>query len=296
MYERLIYQNANGGEIEFSPRLATLYHTNAPKDVTGLRDVSAQVLTSSTLGQDGATYESSYIKSRDITIKGKIRTLNRDEQKRAMRELDHVLNPKVQGKLIYLYGDYRREIICYAETAPQYKAGASWPEYTIDLLCPSPFWLEATPSYEAISTWEGGFEFPLPDGLELAEGWEVGGRTENIIVTVQNAGDVECGVTVQFTALGAVSTPQILNIITGEYIKVNTSMQAADVIEVSTHYGNRKATLIRGDTRTNIFRLVDSGSTFFQMDVGANLFKVAAASGIADLDTTVIYSNQYLGV
>ena len=50
-----------------------------------------------------------------------------DEQKRAMRELDHVLNPKVQGKLIYLYGDYRREIICYAETAPQYKAGASWP-------------------------------------------------------------------------------------------------------------------------------------------------------------------------
>lgn len=296
MYERLIYRNDKGGEIELSPYAATIYHVNVPQDVTGLRDVKAKVQTSSTLGQDGATFESSYIESRDITIKGHIRTLNAQKQREAMRALDHVLNPKNAGTLIYQYGDFTRSITCHAETAPQYKAGKSWPEYTIDLVCPSPFWVEEAQTYQEISTWEGYFEFPEPGGLELAAGWEIGGRLANIIVTVPNAGDVDCGLTIQFTALGSVTNPRLLNVVTGEFMQLTTSMQGGDIIEVTTHYGNRRATLIRNGVRSNVFRTVSSGSTFMQLAVGDNLFKVEAGTGYADLDVSVIYSNQYLGV
>lgn len=296
MYERLIYRNDKGGEIELSPYASTIYHVNVSQDVTGLRDVKAKVQTSSTLGQDGATFESSYIESRDITIKGHIRALNGDAQKTAMRALDHVLNPKNAGTLIYKYGDFTRSIACHAETAPQYKASTSWPEYTIDLVCPSPFWVEEAQTYQEISTWEGYFEFPEPGGLELAAGWEIGGRLANIIVTVPNAGDVDCGMTIQFTALGAVTNPKLLNVVTGEYMQLATTMQGGDVIEVTTHYGNRRATLIRNGERSNVFRTVSSGSTFLQLAVGDNLFKVEAGAGYADLDVAVMYSNQYLGV
>ena len=57
--------------------------------------------------------------------------------------------------------------------------------------CLNPFWREETETREDIATWIGGFEFPVPDGLELYDGWEIGYRQPSLIVNVYNSGDVK---------------------------------------------------------------------------------------------------------
>lgn len=291
--EKLYYQNERGDRIELSP--FALYHVNISKDVTGLRDVSAKVRTSSTMGQDGASYESTYIEAREITIKGNIRQRDRKKQREAQRKLNHVLNPKYRGELVYSFADVERRITCYAESAPEYKETPNWPQFTIDLICPSPFWEEMTGESIPLSEWEGYFEFPEPQGLELTDGWEIGGRSANLIVTVPNEGDVDSGMTIRFTSLGSVTNPAIRNVVTDEYMRLNIKMERGDVIEVTTQYGSKRATLYREDAAENIFRTVDSGATFLQLAVGDNLFRVEADEGLIDLDASVSYSNQYLG-
>ena len=138
--------------------------------------------------------------------------------------------------------------------------------------------------------------FDSVDGLEIGEEWEIGYRMPELIVTVDNAGDTVCGVTIRFAAAGDVDTPKLLNVVTGEYVQLNLAMVRGDVAEVTTKYGNKRATLYSGGEESNIFRLVDSGSSFLQLDVGEEMFKVEALSGIDDLDVTIKYNNQYLGV
>ena len=289
--QRLLYTNQNGESIELSP--LSVYSTNVSEDVTGLSDVSAKVNTVQAIGQDGVTWASTIIQQRDITIKGRIN--ERDVARKGIyrRGLNHVLNPKYKGRLEFIHGDFRRQIACFPEKAPMYSGDRYYDLYTIDLVCPSPFWEEVTSSSVSVSSWESGWEFPF----EIDDaGFIFGNKSLGVTVYVTNSGDTECGMSVKFTALGPVTNPELLNIRTGEFLRVNTSMIAGDQIIINTHYGNKTAHLIRDKQACPIFRYIDADSTFFMLDLGTNAFQAGAEFGAGDLDITITYSNQYLGV
>lgn len=295
MYEQLFYENEKGEKIEFSPY--STFHTSVKRNVSGLRDVSARIITSETAGMDGASYEGTQIEMRDIEITGWIRRNNLDEQKRLARQLNKIMNPRFSGTLIYQYGDYRRYIKCHPETAPAYKYDAgTWTEFNIVLKCPWPYWQEETERTAEITSWMGGMIFDAEEGLEIAEDWEIGYRMPELIVAVENDGDTPIGMTVRFAANGDVETPKILDVETGEYIKLNLSMVKGDVVEVTTGFGDKRVMLHSGGETTNIFRMLEAGSTFLQLDVGTTRYKVEAASGIEDLDVSLKYRNIYTGV
>jgi len=293
MVERLYYKNQNGWVTEFS--VFSDFHVNVSRDVDGLNDVDNKINATTTIGQDGETFVSSTIEPRDIHITGHLRAPALARQVQLRQRLNHALSPKQRGELLYVCGDLRRHIFCYPETAPNYTPG-KLPTFAILLRCPSPYWQGETTEEVRIAEWEGLMEFDETDGLQLGDNWEIGSRTGELIVNVENKSDVDCGMTIVFVAEGSVTNPMLMNVETLAYVKLNVSMQDGDRIEVTTAYGQKTAVLIRAGVRTSIFRLLHQDTTFLQVRVGENLFLCDADENAGNLTASILFSGQYLGV
>lgn len=293
MRPRLIYTNERGESIEFST--ASKYHVNI-SDVKGLSDVRNVIYSTSAMGQDGDTYLGYRIQSRDIEIVGYINERDKQAAHLLKRELNRTLNPQHGAMLTYIFGDFKRVIHCRIDSAPIYSKSPILERFTVNLNCLNPFWREESETIEDIASWIGGFEFPLPDGLELNENWEIGYREPSLIVNVFNKGDVKSGLKVEFRALGTVTNPMLLNVNTREYLKLNIEMNAGDILTVSTGYGEKAAKLNRGGIISDAFRYIDIDSTYLQITAGANLFRYSADSNEASLEVTIYHNNLYLGV
>lgn len=215
--EKLIYTNERGESIEFSP--ASSYHVNF-KDVTGLSDVRNAIYSTNSMGQDGDTYLGYRIESRDIDIVGYIKERDKQAAQNLRRKLNRILNPQYEATLTYVFGDFRRVIGCKIDDAPIFKRKPIFEQFTVSLSCLNPFWREETETREDIATWIGGFEFPVPDGLELYDGWEIGYRQPSLIVNVYNSGDVKSGIRIEFRAIGAVTNPVLLVPFTEEHARL----------------------------------------------------------------------------
>lgn len=291
--EKLIYTNARGESITFSP--ASIYHTNA---VTGLSDVKNTLYTVNALGQDGDTYLGNRIECRDITITGSLATRDKTEAQTLRRQLNHVLNPHQTATLTYIDGDFQRVIDCHVNCAPTWSRLAVFQDFTIMLVCHNPFWREPSETKTGIATWIGGLEFVSPEGLEIPDDgtWQIGWREPSRIVNVYNSGDVGGGIRIEFLATGTVQNPLLRNVNTGEFVQVNHTMEAGDVLTVSTYYGEKAVTLTRDRVETNAFRYLDPDSSYLQLEVGDNLFYYDADDNADGLEVSIYHNNQYLGV
>jgi hypothetical protein len=302
MTELLTYTNGRGESVEFSP--ASRYHANM-KDVSGLSDVSTENYTISSMGQDGDTFIGNRINSREIEIVGHIKSRDKAETQSLRRWLNHVLNPQAGGLLAYDLNGYRRVISCRVDSAPLFnRRSPIYEQFTVNFLCPHPFWREEHETATDVAAWIGGMEFPIrgpddqPDGLELFEdeSWEIGYRMPSMIANVANLGDVRAGMRVEFRALGDLANPSLLNVETGEFIQINMAMQPDDVLTVSTGYGEKGAALRRNGIESDAFRYVDVDSTYLQLEPGDNFLRYNAETGFDNLEITIYHSNYFLGV
>lgn len=291
--EKLTYTNERGESIIFSR--ASSYHVNF-KDVSGLSDVRNAIYSINSMGQDGDTYLGNRIESRDIEIVGYIKERDKTQLQALRRSMNRILNPQYTATLTYEFGSFRRVIGCTIDNAPAFVRKPIFEQFTVQLTCLNPFWREEAETREDVATWLGGFEFPEPDGLELYDGWEIGYRQPSLIVNVYNSGDVKAGIRIDFRALGAVTNPQLLNVNTQEYIKLNLEMEAGDVLTVSTGYGEKSVTLKRGGVTSDAFRYLDVDSSYLQLAVGDNLFRYSAAANTENLEVSIYHNNFYLGV
>jgi hypothetical protein len=241
--------------------------------------------------QDGAFYISSTLDMRNITIEGQILSASTDESFAFRRQLLQIFTPKLRGTLIYR----DRQISCIVEEAGFSQGNISRaPQFFISLLCPSPFFEALDHIREELASWQGNFIFPLE--IKAPPGLEMGIRQPSQIIEIDNIGDVPCGCEVVFKALGTVSTPELLNIVTGEFIKINETMVAEEEIHVFTHFAGKHVTTILGTVTSNAFSLLDVGSTFLQLAAGANTLRYDAADNIDLLEVSIFYRPQFLGV
>lgn len=291
--EKLTYTNERGESVVFSH--ASSYHVNF-KDVSGLSDVRNAIYSTNSMGQDGDTYLGYRIESRDIDIVGHIKERDKNAAQSLRRTLNRILNPQYEATLTYEFGDFKRVIGCKIDDAPIFKRKPIFEQFTIQLSCLNPFWREEAETREDIATWIGGFEFPVPDGLEITDGWQIGYRQPSLIVNVYNSGDVKSGIRIEFRALGALSNPQLLNVDTQEFIKLNIDLEAGDVLTVSTGYGEKAVKLRRGGAELDAFRYLDVDSSYLQLAVGDNLFRYSAEENAENLEVSIYHNNLYLGV
>lgn len=285
--EKLIYTNERGESIIFSH--ASVYHLN---EVNGISDVRNTIYTINSAGQDGDTYLGNRIESREIEIVGSIKERDKGRMHEFRRKLIRVLNPQYAATLTYEYGDFKRVIDCKTDGALVFSRKAIFQDFTVQLLCPNSLWRRENETRDDIATWFGCFAFPV----EIPHDWEIGTRKPSLIVNVYNDGDVKTGIRAEFRALGVVENPSLLNVDTQEFIKLNITLEAGDVLSVSTGCRKKKVTLKRRGIVTNAFRYMDVDSTYLQLAEGDNLFRYDAESNLENLEVSIYHNDLYLGV
>jgi len=240
--------------------------------------------------QDGAFYISSTLDMRYITIEGSVLANNTDDAFEYRRHLLKIFTPKQRGTLIYR----DRQISCIVEEAGFSQGNiARTPMFFISLLCPSPFFEALETIRKELASWQGKFSFPL----EIVEpGIEFGIRQPSQIITIENEGDVSCGCEIVFKALGSLSNPELMNVYTGEFIRINATMSAGERFHVYTHFAGKRVTRIIGIAQSNAFSLLDIGSTFLQLTPGSNTLRYDTADNMDLLEVNIYYRPQYLGV
>ncbi len=290
---KLIFTNSKGESVElFSPPYRLIRFD-------GLGDVSASHSTQKSPYQDGSTLINTTLDSRHPEIELKITGRDKTDLARNRRKLTRAFNPKLgEGILKRVSEDGVHKLKAIAESIPYYPDGTGNRSRTsqkalINLYCPNPYWQDADTTKNEIAIWRGSFEFPME---LLEEGIEMGYREPSLIVNVFNSGDVPCGMKIQFKALATVVNPSLFNVNTREYFKINKTMEAGEVVTVTTHFQNKRVELNKNGVISNAFNWIDFQSTFLQLDVGDNLLRYDASSGLDNLEVSIYHTPMYLGV
>ena len=240
--------------------------------------------------QDGAFYISSTLDMRNITLEGTVMASAVDEAYAHRKLFLRVFTPKQQGTLFVL----DRKISCVVEEAGFTASSRERaPKFFVSLLCPSPFFETLEEVREELAMWTPLFQFEL----EIPEsGMEFGIRQPSQIITVDNIGDVPCGCQINFKALGTVSNPELMNVDTGEVLRLNTTMAAGEELRVYTHFAGKRVVLVTGQTESNAFSQLDTNSTFLQLGTGRNTLRYDAAANMDLLEVSIYYHPLFLGV
>lgn len=240
--------------------------------------------------QDGAFFISSTLDMRNITLEGTVMADTVDEAYELRKRLLRIFSPKLQGTLVVR----DRQISCVVEEAGFTASSRERaPNFFISLLCPSPFFETLEEVREELAMWEPLFDF----ALEIPQsGFEFGARQPSQIITVDNIGDVPCGCQIIFKALGTVANPELMNVETGEYVRINKAMNSGEELHVFTHFAGKRVVSIVGQSESNAFSLLDTGSTFLQLANGQNTLRYSAAVNMDLLEVSIFYRPQFLGV
>jgi len=278
-YEKVTYINEVGESISLTYSFPYFF-----QELSGVDGITAEVIRVQSIGQDGSTVTNVRLMNRELTLTGAIKGKSKEEIAAYRARLLRVFFPKSKGKIIYEYGNIKRQIECQVEVGPKFSKQQTfkYQNFIIDILCPDPYWTEIEPISFRLASFEGGFSFPMSFPINFGQ---VGTK-----MIVNNPGDTKAPVFLKLT--GKLVNPAIKNTTIGAEIKINRTIEAEDVLEIGTEYGN-KYVRINGE---NAFHYVDENSDFFSLRVGENQLEYTAAESDANSSCILSFYPKYSGV
>lgn len=289
MAEKVTFINSRGQSVELTNRRPFLLQS-----VDGKGDVEADVQMQKAPFQHGNSYIGSQLQSRPLALAVSILTDSKVGLLEKQQYLASVFNPILgEGRLIYENGNTKREIQAVSENIPVFPTGSDnkghrFQRTLINLICPSPFWVEGD-NVEQLVNWEGGLQFPLELPTFFAE------QSENKDKIILNKGDVETPLFIIFH--GPASAPiKVINHTTNEFIEVNQNLLEGEKLEINTSFGRKKVTKVLSDgTQQNAFHFISLDSTFIQLAHGNNLIGYMTG-GYDSAGVSISWKNRYLSV
>ncbi|WP_284037465.1 phage tail family protein [Neobacillus sp. 114] len=286
--QRLLFTNSRGKTVELGDNPPFIL-----SKIDGLGDVEAENQTQKAPYQDGSTYIDSLLNERIISMEISILAPSKGELSETRRHFSSVFSPKHgEGFLQYIYGNEIKTIKAVPEHVPIYPSGKdnrfdNLQMSIVTLKCANPHWMDLIETEKPLTAWLGKFEFPFEFPVEFGE------RANR--ATLVNDGDVSTPVTIDF--YGPATNPTVTNETTGEYIKVNRSLGAGDVLEVSTEFGNKTVEIVSADgNRTDVFNYIDLDSSFFQLLTGENEISFSSDDAESSGYVEIRYKNRYLAI
>ena len=281
----LILENAAGDQLTFG--------MNSPFTVTeiqGLNPPSSIINTSQMALMDGAKYNSSKMDVRNLNVAFAIEydaAKNRIEVFKVLKSKQWIkFYYSGQYRQVYIEGYIQSIDIAYFEMKQI---------VTCAILCPDPYFKEAQIIVDELQSIISAFHFPFSSTADPQLVFSY--FSNDVGLTVENDGDVECGMIIELYARSAVSDPKIFNYVTQDFIGLDFDMQAADQINIDTRQGQKSATLLRSGVESNIFNSVIKGSTWLQLAAEGSTFVYEVGSGsVNDLLITFKHNNLYEGV
>lgn len=115
-------------------------------------------------------------------------------------------------------------------------------------------------------------------------------------VTINNPGDVDTPVRIVF--LGGSTNPSITNLTTGQIIKVNREIASANILEITTGYGNKRVWIYDAEgNKVNASHYIDSDITeYWSLVPGENELAYDADSGTDSAQVIVYWTPRLSGV
>lgn len=246
-----------------------------------------QVSTSSS-GQDGATYVNTYLTARELEISFDIIATESKPLYTLRREIINKLSPKYGvGKLRYVYGDKDVHMKCAVSSVAFADHGSKISTVLVRLKAFDPYFIDSAQSTCALKFVESLLIFPVTFPCVF------GAHANSGIVT--NIGDAPAPVRIRF--YGGVTDPAFSNCTTGETIRIYGTIAENEILEIDTAYGVKSITLISSDgTRTNAFAWLDPHSVLWSLPVGESEIEYSAASDSDNSYGELVYYNRYVGV
>lgn len=258
--------------------------------IEGIGGAPAEIQTQSAPYQDGSTYIDVVLGPRHLDVEGMIWSLRSDEIMDRRQKLVRVLNPKFGvGTLRIEIGDTVREIDAIADSSPVFPDRGSAPiqRFTVSFVCPDPAWRNPSEEVWTLASFVGGISFPISFPLSFG--------TVGQELDIEHRGDLETPVFIRM--IGPLKNPVLENETTGERITITQELEAGEVLEINTAFGQKSVTII--DTvgnRSNGFHYVSPDSVFWQMIPGVNRISYAATEESSSSAVTLSFFHRFSGV
>lgn len=291
--QKLKIVNCLGESIEFGMHAPFLL-----SHIEGLGIATIEACQTQAVGMDGSTVHDILLDDRFILSRITIVCDSREELYEKRRQVMRILNPKLYNSLtqkrgeltLYYTNDYKTyRIFAYVESSPDFKERiAHCGVADVTLKCSNPYFLDEKDTKRKLKYFEGGLAFPITFVTKFAEA----GYSK----IINNVGDVEVPVILEY--IGAAENPIITNETTGEYIKVNRTLEEGQKLVINTAEGEETVDIVSADgTKTNVFNWIDPLTTFFKLIQGENKITYSADNEVnQDVIVNVIYANKYVGV
>jgi hypothetical protein len=294
----------------------------AIKSIDGLGPSKANINTTELASNDGAIYNSSKIRYRNIVLTFIFLENSTIEETRL---LSYKYFPVKHEVTLAIETDNRNcKITGYVESNEP-SIFNKQETCTISLICPDPFFYSVKDVDTTFYGTDPNFEFPF-DSEANYDFWKwdefsfVDGVIEKPIGdypiefgiinnltkgVIYYAGDVETGMTITIHSLGDATGLVIYNILTRETMAIDddkltaltgSGIQAGDDIIITTSKGKKGIVLLRDGVTTNILNVLKRPIDWFQLSKGENVFVYDAETGLTNLQFNITSNTVYEGV
>jgi len=264
----------------------------------GFDKLETQIVTSQGYDQDGAYVLNDYILPRDMEIKGQVKADTTEQMRTIKDRIFNLFLPKKNIMINHYYGGKNRIITARVEDTPAFTFSnvSSIENYTVRLLAADPYWKDPVETLVSIANMTGGFHFPLR--IPKDTGVTFGIKSAILIADAYNRSSVKIGMRFVFIANGTVTNPQLFNINTREFFKLNCVMSPGEKITVQTGIDKTVTRNVSGIESDYIGKIdiAGGGNTFLELDPGDNLLRYGADGGEDMLEVRLYYQNKYIGV
>ena len=271
------YVNENGDSITFD--YAGGFLISKP---SGIDTLSVSLSQAQGIDQVGATIQSTNIQPRPVTIVG---CLVGDAQAVNKNKLLSVVRPDIGGKLYA--DDYYLSV--YPTATPVIEPKDRLARFQFSMLAPYPYWCRDDSASATLSGVQKLFKLPC----NFSKTYRFGELMQTQFMNVANHGQVPIPYTATFVAKGDVVNPKITNATTGKFLLVKKTLVSGERLAVEiTHERTYVTSSVDGDCRGAL----SLTSNLFRLDVGDNVLKPEAASGLDNLQVDVDFAMEIVGI
>lgn len=278
-------ENTKGQILQLSQNESLYQITN----IEGLTPPNANIFTTPIVNTDGENFKSSKLEMRNLIITIKI-------------------NGEVEKNRIALYQFFRTSKLCkvyysndsrdvYVEGYCESFEGELFSqsqEMQISIVCPNPYLKDIETIVHDFSKMVAMFTFPFSideQGVVLSD------LQSQKITSVVNTGEIATGLLITMNALkDGIENPTIYNVETGEYLRIETTLNESDTLIINTNKGKKSVTKIVNGEKINLINFVSGSSTWLQLESGYHDFTYDADSFDYELKVLFEFNIQYEGV
>ncbi len=286
--QRLTFINSRGQEIVFCNTEPYLFWQI---DGTGLAPL--ETIESQAAGQNGYTLHGTMFEKRVIKLTGHIigKSGSIDHMFMLRRRLINACNPALGlGTIIYENHYGRWQIQAFCKNIPYTSKIRHVQTIGIDFECPSPLWQSGEASQISLAYLGGGLEFPLvlPGGFGNL-GYQA---------IIDNDGDYPTPLEIYIG--GGSKNPKVLNLTTGQFIKIEKDTNSYEHIYINTDPGVSTVLLVRSDgteeTEENAYGYLSHDSTLFSLARGRNVILYETEDENKKVSVRLLFRKLYVGV